>query len=88
MDGGFYTFADEFCGKYEFALLSNDVSAWSENICEHYGLNRYLSHKIVSADVGLRKRGGLNAFSVLLHLVPHHLPEPPGAGETAWSSAE
>lgn len=55
MDSGFYTFADVFCGKYDFALLSNDVSAWSEYICEHYGLNRYFSHKIVSADVGLRK---------------------------------
>ena len=55
MDGGFYNFADEFCGKYDFALLSNDVSAWSEYICEHYGLNGYLSHKIVSADIGLRK---------------------------------
>lgn len=55
MDEGFYRFADEFCGKYDFALLSNDVSAWSEYICEYYGLNKYFLLKIVSADVKLRK---------------------------------
>lgn len=55
MDDGFYKFADEFCGKYDFVLLSNDVSAWSEYICEYYGLNKYFSLKIVSADVKLRK---------------------------------
>jgi len=37
--------------KYNFALLSNDVSDWSRYITDYYKLNRYLPVKIVSADV-------------------------------------
>lgn len=55
MDEDFYSFADDIKDKYNFALLSNDVSDWSKYITEYYKLNRYLPIKIVSADVHCRK---------------------------------
>lgn len=55
MDRDFYTFADKMKDKYNFALLSNDVSDWSKYITEYYKLNEYLPVKIVSADVHCRK---------------------------------
>jgi len=55
MDEGFYSFADRRRDKYNFVLLSNDVSDWSKYITEYYNLNGYFSKKIVSADVNCRK---------------------------------
>ena len=55
MDGEFYVFADKMKNKYNFALLSNDVSDWSKYITEYYKLNDYLPIKIISADVHCRK---------------------------------
>ena len=55
MDCEFYTFADRYREKYRYALLSNDVLAWSDYITEYYGLNRYFTHKIISAGVHCRK---------------------------------
>ena len=55
LDPGFIPFAEKYSGKYDFVLLSNDVSEWSAYITEHYGLDRYFSHKIVSGDVNCRK---------------------------------
>ena len=55
MDEGFYAFAESMKGKYNYALLSNDVSDWSRYITEFYKLDEYLPIKIVSADVHCRK---------------------------------
>lgn len=55
LDEGFINFAEKACGKYELILLSNDVSDFSEYICEYYELNKYFKHKIVSASVKCRK---------------------------------
>ena len=55
LDQGFIPFAEKYSGKYDFVLLSNDVSEWSAYITEHSGLDRYFSHKIVSGDVKCRK---------------------------------
>lgn len=55
LDRGFIPFAEKYSQKYDFVLLSNDVSEWSAYITEHYGLNKYFKHKIVSGDVGCRK---------------------------------
>ena len=55
MDEDFYYFADKTRDKYNFALLSNDVSDWSKYITEYYNLDKYLAKKIVSADVNCRK---------------------------------
>ena len=55
LDEGFITFAEKYASLYDFVLLSNDVSEWSEYITEHHGLNRYFKHKIVSGDVKCRK---------------------------------
>ena len=55
IDEDFYYFAEKFTGKYNFALLSNDVSDWSKHITQYYNLNKYFSAKIVSADVYCRK---------------------------------
>jgi len=55
IDEGFYMLADKYREKYNYALLSNDVSAWSKYITEYYDLDKYFTHKIVSADVFCRK---------------------------------
>jgi len=55
MDEEFYVFAEKMKDKYNFALLSNDVSAWSKYITEYYKLNKYFTVKIISADVNCRK---------------------------------
>lgn len=55
LDAGFIPFAEKYSGKYEFVLLSNDVSQWSTYITEYHQLNGYFKDKIVSADVGCRK---------------------------------
>ena len=55
LDAGFIPFAEKFAGRYEFVLLSNDVSEWSAYITEYHGLDKYFKHKIVSGDVKCRK---------------------------------
>ena len=55
LDKGFVTFAEKYSHIYDFVLLSNDVSEWSEYITEYYGLNQYFKAKIVSGDVRCRK---------------------------------
>ena len=55
LDPGFIPFAEKYSGKYDFVLLSNDVSEWSAYITEHYGLDKYFTCKIVSGDVKCRK---------------------------------
>ncbi len=55
LDEGFIPFAEEYYKHYDFVLLSNDVSEWSEYITEYYQLNKYFKYKIVSGDVKCRK---------------------------------
>ena len=55
MDEDFYVFAENMKNKYNFALLSNDISDWSKYITEYYKLNEYFPVKIISADVNCRK---------------------------------
>ena len=55
LDSDFITFAENYYQKYDFVLLSNDVSEWSAFITEHYQLDKYFSFKIVSGDVKCRK---------------------------------
>jgi len=55
LDDGFIPFCEAKRGKYHFALLSNDVSAWSKHITAHHKLDAFLPVKIVSADVHCRK---------------------------------
>lgn len=55
IDSGFYTFADKIKSSSSFTLLSNDVYEWNKYIMSYYGLNKYFSHRIVSADVHIRK---------------------------------
>jgi putative hydrolase of the HAD superfamily len=55
MDEGFFGFAEKMKDIYHYALLSNDVSAWSKYITAYYRLDQYLPVKIVSADVHCRK---------------------------------
>ena len=55
MDEDFYVVAESRKNKYKYALLSNDVSAWSKYITEFYQLNKYFPQKIISADVHCRK---------------------------------
>jgi HAD superfamily hydrolase (TIGR01509 family) len=39
----------------ELACLSNDVSEWSRKLRGRFGLERYITHWLISADVGARK---------------------------------
>ena len=55
LDAGFHAFADRFYKKFDFVLLSTDVSEWSSYITEYHRLDVYFQDKIVSGDVGLRK---------------------------------
>ena len=55
LDKGFINFAETYYEKYDFILLSNDVSEWSSYITEYYQPNKYFKHKIVSGDVKCRK---------------------------------
>lgn len=55
LDSGFIDFAESYYKKYDFVLLSNDVSEWSSYITEYYQLDKYFKHKIVSGDVKCRK---------------------------------
>ncbi len=55
LDSGFTDFAEKVKDRYELVLLSNDVSEWSSFITRKFGLDKYFSHKIISADVKCRK---------------------------------
>ena len=55
LDQGFREFAEKYSAKYDFVLLSNDVSEWSAYITKHHDLDQYFTHKIVSGDVKCRK---------------------------------
>ena len=55
LDKGFIPFAERISGKYDLVLLSNDISEWSEYIVKHFGIEKYFSHRTVSADVKCRK---------------------------------
>lgn len=55
LDQGFREFAERYSTKYDFVLLSNDVSEWSAYITKHHDLDQYFTHKIVSGDVKCRK---------------------------------
>ena len=54
-DSSFTTFAEKHHKNYDFILLSTDVSEWSKYITQHYELDKYFKHKIVSGDVHCRK---------------------------------
>lgn len=55
LDKGFLSFAKKYAEKYDFVLLSTDVSEWSAYITKYHDLDKYFKHKIVSGDVHLRK---------------------------------
>lgn len=55
LDAEFMPFAEKFYREYDFALLSNDVAEWSAHVTEHYQLNKYFRHKIISGNVKCRK---------------------------------
>ena len=54
-DTSFIAFAEKHHRNYDFILLSTDVSEWSKYITQHYELDKYFKHKIVSGDVHCRK---------------------------------
>lgn len=55
IDEAFIGFAEKYYQKYDFVLLSTDVSEWSAYITQYYKLNKYFKYKIVSGDVHCRK---------------------------------
>ena len=55
IDEAFIGFAEKYYQKFDFVLLSTDVSEWSAYITRYYKLNKYFKYKIVSGDVHCRK---------------------------------
>ena len=55
LDKKFIPFAEKYSGKYQFALLSNDVKEWSEHIRSFHNIGRFFKYTIISAEVGYRK---------------------------------
>lgn len=55
LDSGFIEFAEKYYKKFDFVLLSNDISEWSSFIMEYYQLNKYFKDKIISGNVKCRK---------------------------------
>ncbi len=55
LDEGFIPFAEKYKDKYNFILLSNDISEWSDYITEYHGLNKYFKAKIISGREKCRK---------------------------------
>ena len=55
LDRGFLPFVEKYKSRYDFVLLSNDVSEWSRHITAYHGLDPYFKDKIVSGDVKCRK---------------------------------
>lgn len=55
LDAGFIDFAEKYAARYDFVLLSNDVSEWSAYITKYHKLDKYFKYKIVSGDVKCRK---------------------------------
>ena len=68
IDNDFYSFAESNKTKYDFVLLSNDVSDWSKYITEYYDLNRYFKIKIISGDVYCRKPD-LQIFNITMQKI-------------------
>ncbi len=54
-DEGFIGFCERYKNNFAFALLSNDVLAWSDYIRELHGIEKYFTHCITSASTGIRK---------------------------------
>jgi putative hydrolase of the HAD superfamily len=57
LDKGFIPFAEKYSDKFIYALLSNDVKAWSEHIRYFHNIDKYFAHTVISADAGCRKPG-------------------------------
>lgn len=55
LDETFISFAEKYYHRFDFVLLSTDVSEWSAYITEYYKLDKYFKHKIVSGNVHCRK---------------------------------
>lgn len=68
LDKGFIQFAELVKDKYELVLLSNDIAEWSEHITAFHGIDKYFSHKIISANVKCRKPS-LEIFDKTLEVI-------------------
>lgn len=54
-DPDFMLFADKYRNRFQYALLSNDLTDWSEYITSYYDIDKYFAHKVISGSVGFRK---------------------------------
>ena len=55
IDQEFVETATRLKGKYNLAILSNDVSEWGAYLREKYNINELVEFSIISGDVGYRK---------------------------------
>jgi putative hydrolase of the HAD superfamily len=71
----FFQIARKLKKKYLLAILSNDVSEWSEYLREKYGYNEFFEEIIVSSDFQSRKPEE-NIYKVLFVQLKKHEIEP------------
>ena len=55
LDELFKPVAKEMAENYKLAMLSNDLSEWSNHLRKRHGLNEFFDEVIISADVHCRK---------------------------------
>jgi putative hydrolase of the HAD superfamily len=55
IDPAFYSIIEALREQFILVMCSNDVSEWSQFLCEKFGLEAYFSHFWISGDVGFRK---------------------------------
>ena len=65
INSSFYRAAETLGRHYRLALLSNDISEWSNYLREKFDLNKYFDQVVISGDVKLKKPD-LPIFSLML----------------------
>ena len=68
LDKEFTVIAEELKGKYNLALLSNDVSEWSLYLRQKHNLNKFFQETVISGDVGFRKPSD-EIYNILLERI-------------------
>jgi putative hydrolase of the HAD superfamily len=66
IDMSFYSAAERLRKYYRLAVLSNDLSEWSNYLRDKFDINRYFDTVVVSGDVKLKKPD-LHIFNLLLN---------------------
>lgn len=67
-DRDFLQFAECNMQRYDFVLLSNDVTEWSKYLFQLYGLHKYFKESMISGELHMRKPESRIFVHTLAHL--------------------